>query len=46
LNFEKYVVRKEGCWGWKGKSEKGYPKLTCRKALGANLGHRASWIIH
>lgn len=45
-NYEKHVIRKEGCWDWKGKSEKGYPKMTCRKALGANLGHRSSWIIH
>ncbi len=45
-NYEKYVLRFEGCWGWKGKSKKGYPKMTCRKALGASLGHRASWIIH
>ena len=45
-HFEKYVIRKDGCWGWKGKNEKGYPKMTCRKKLGSNLGHRASWIIH
>ena len=45
-SFEKCVIRKDGCWDWKGKSEKGYAKMTCRKALGANLGHRASWIIH
>jgi len=45
-NFEKHVIRKEGCWGWNGKDSKGYPRMTCRKALGANLGHRASWIIH
>jgi hypothetical protein len=45
-NYEKHVIRQNGCWDWKGKSQKGYPKMTCRKALGANLGHRASWIIH
>jgi len=45
-HYEKLVIRKEGCWDWKGKSEKGYPKMSCRKKLGANLGHRASWIIH
>lgn len=45
-HFDKQVIRKNGCWEWKGKSEKGYPKMTCRKKLGSNLGHRASWIIH
>lgn len=45
-NFEKFVIRKNGCWGWKGKFQKGYPQMTCRKSLGANLGHRASWLIH
>jgi len=45
-NFEKLVIRKDGCWEWKGRSEKGYAKMSCRKALGACLGHRASWIIH
>ena len=45
-NFEKFVIRKVDCWQWKGKSEKGYPKMTCRKKLGANLGHRASWLIY
>lgn len=45
-NYEKLVIRSDGCWGWKGQLERGYPKMTCRKSLGANLGHRASWIIH
>lgn len=26
--FEKYVVRKRGCWGWTGYSCKGYPTLS------------------
>jgi len=46
INFENLVIRKNDCWDWKGKIEKGYPVMTCRKALGANRGHRASWIIH
>jgi hypothetical protein len=45
-NFDKFVNRKSDCWDWTGRIEKGYPKLSCRKGLGANFGHRASWIIY
>lgn len=43
--FEKYVIRDENCWGWKGKR-----KLDGRGALNFEKksiqAHRASWIIH
>ena len=46
-SFEKNVIRKEGCWGWKGSVAKGgYPVMTCRKACGPDRGHRTSWVIH
>jgi len=46
-SFEKNVIRKEGCWDWKGSIAKGgYPVMTCRKQIGPDRGHRASWVIH
>jgi hypothetical protein len=46
-SFEKHVVRTEGCWGWKGSlTKQGYPVMSCRKEIGSDRGHRASWIIH
>jgi len=46
-NYEKYVVRKEGCWDWTGYiDEKGYTLLSCSYKLGTTKGHRASWMIH
>lgn len=41
--FEKYVVRKKGCWGWDGFSNP-YPQFMASKIR--YRGHRASWIIH
>lgn len=42
--FEKYVIRQEGCWDWKGIIEHtGYAKLGIRPPIKA---HRASWIIY
>lgn len=47
LSFEKNVIRKQGCWDWKGSIAKGgYPVMTCKKACGPNRGHRASFVIH
>lgn len=47
LSFEKHVIRKEGCWGWKGsKAHGGYPVMSCRPEIGPDRGHRASWVIH
>jgi len=46
-SFEKHVIRQEGCWGWKGPIAKGgYPVMSCRRAIGSDRGHKASWIIH
>ena len=42
--YEKYVIKQEGCWDWKGIIEHtGYGKLGVRPPIKA---HRASWIIH
>lgn len=46
-SFEKNVIRQEGCWSWKGSiAHGGYPVMTCRRQIGPDRGHRASWIIH
>lgn len=46
-SFEKHVIRKEGCWDWKGpKAHGGYPVMSCRPQIGPDRGHRASWMIH
>lgn len=46
-SFEKHVIRKEGCWDWKGPIAKGgYPVMSCRPSIGPDRGHRASWVIH
>lgn len=42
--YEKYVVKQDGCWTWKGTIEHtGYAKLSIRPPIKA---HRASYIIH
>src|SRR5580658_5069498 len=47
LYYEKNVIKKEGCWSWKGGiSSNGYSKLSCRNTLGTASGHVASYIIH
>ena len=38
--YERYVVRKDGCWDWTGSKTCGYGKV------GRYLAHRLSWIIH
>ena len=46
-SFEKHVIRQEGCWSWKGPIAKGgYPVMSCRREIGSDRGHKASWIIH
>lgn len=46
-SFEKHVIRQDGCWGWKGPIDHGgYPVMSCRRAIGSDRGHKASWIIH
>lgn len=46
-SYEKHVIRQESCWDWKGSiSNNGYPVMSCRRTIGADRGHKASWIIH
>ncbi len=44
--FEKFVIRKEGCWDWSGccPVNPGYPQFRSNMKLWR--AHRASWIIH
>lgn len=45
-SFEKRVIKKEGCWGWKGYiNKKGYSILSNRY-LKEDKAHRISYIIH
>jgi len=47
--LEKKVIKKEGCWEWKGFLDKdGYGRVSSSytKKLGAQTSHRASWLIH
>jgi hypothetical protein len=47
LNFEKHVIRKNGCWEWNGRLfSTGYPIMTILHKKGVQTGHRASWVIH
>lgn len=44
--YEKHVIRKEGCWDWKGPQRSfGYGALSTDR-YGCQDAHRASWIIH
>lgn len=44
LYFNKYVIVKDGCWGWRGSLSDGYGCLFSREySIYAN---RASWVIH
>lgn len=46
-SFEKHVIRQEECWDWKGPLDKGgYSIMSCKRQLGSDRGHRASWIIY
>lgn len=46
-SFEKHVIRQEGCWDWKGsKTPFGYAVMSCRREIGPDRGHRASWLIY
>lgn len=43
-SFEKYVIKNDGCWDWKGSPSKKYGSLQFEnKSISA---HRASWLIH
>ena len=43
--YEKHVVKKDGCWEWKGNKDKdGYGKFNFNNKY--TSAHRASWIIH
>lgn len=42
--FEKYVIKKDGCWDWKASKISGYGTMWYR---GKHMkAHRASWILH
>jgi hypothetical protein len=44
--FEKFIIKKDGCWGWKKALDKsGYARISMGRSK-IILGHRASWIIH
>lgn len=46
-SYDKHVIRKDGCWDWKGPKDKGgYPVMSCRAGIGSDRGHRSSWVIH
>jgi len=46
-SFEKHVIRQEGCWNWKGPiAHGGYGVMSCRRGIGPDRAHRASWLIH
>lgn len=46
-SFEKHVIRQDGCWSWKGPIDHGgYPVMSCKRDIGPDRGHKASWIIH
>lgn len=46
-SFEKHVIRQDGCWGWKGPIDHGgYPVMSCKRSIGPDRGHKASWVIH
>jgi len=44
IRFEKYVIRTDHCWGWKGRSSNRYGDLMFRAKR--EKAHRVSWIIH
>lgn len=44
-SFEKNVIRKEGCWGWKGGLIHGYGYIST-KCFGSQRAHRVSYAIH
>lgn len=42
--FERYVIKRDGCWDWKGTKAKGYGQIMVfKKSMRA---HRVSWILH
>lgn len=45
--YEKNVIKKEGCWDWKGPIDHyGYGKTTTKTGIGFNTAHKTSWILH
>jgi len=45
-NYEKHVIKREGCWGWKGSIEKnGYARLSCRD-IAFRHAHTASYFFN
>jgi hypothetical protein len=48
--FDKYVIKKDGCWGWTGHLNKnGYPNFRFGhdgKGFKERYGHRISWLLY
>ncbi|MCE5211838.1 MAG: HNH endonuclease [Deltaproteobacteria bacterium] len=45
FQFEKFVIKKDGCWGWTGtKSTNGYPQIRHNKKI--IHGNRVSYELH
>lgn len=47
-NYENLVIRRQGCWGWKGNTDhrRGYGRVTYLKRNRSIPAHVASWMIH
>jgi len=46
INYEKYVIKKDGCWLWNGVVDKdGYGQLPCGYHK-QGKAHRISWLLH
>lgn len=45
-SFEKYVIRQDGCWGWKGSVAKKYGSLQFGGKYKSISAHRASYLLH
>jgi hypothetical protein len=45
-SYEKYVIRKDGCWDWSGCPSKPYGSLQYGGKYKRIDAHRGSWIIH
>lgn len=44
--YWKYVIVKDGCWGWNGSKSKGYGQLSVGRGVSPAKIHRVSWFIH
>jgi len=44
--YWKYVIVKNGCWGWSGSKSLGYGQLAVTRGMATAKAHRISWFIH